>query len=214
MYSSSSDSESETVCMKPNQSKLGFLSDSDSDTAVRKANNSKLACSSALQSDDELFPGSDDKCWRQRKQKWEKQLTNWSHKIKLVYLFIIYLKILSTVSLVLVFKSSRVSSDISDISGDHHPHPHHQLLIRILLMMGVGGPQGWWSWWSKVNVPHDHLQHRCGDPSVNHIIIIIICRSSRWFCFRGGELPDQEEQTAELGGSSCRMRGSRKQVQN
>ena len=53
------------------------------------------------------------------------------------------------------------------------------LLIRILLMMGVGGPQGWWSWWSKVNVPHDHLQHRCGDPSVNHIIIIIICRSSR-----------------------------------
>ena len=60
MYSSSSDSESETVCMKPNQSKLGCLSDSDSDTAVRKANNSKLACSSALQSDDELFPGSDD----------------------------------------------------------------------------------------------------------------------------------------------------------
>ena len=60
MYSSSSDSESETVCMKPNQSKLGFLSDSDSDTAVRKANNSKLACSSPLQSDDELFPGSDD----------------------------------------------------------------------------------------------------------------------------------------------------------
>ena len=78
-------------------------SDSDSDTAIRKANNSKLACSSALQSDDELFPGSDDNV-DDKENKSESEVSEgeknnlltartWSHKIKLVYLFIIYLTV-------------------------------------------------------------------------------------------------------------------------